>query len=805
VIPIFAHDTFVALFGAVRPGDQEHLANLVRAALREGYAIVLNEPGTKKPLCTLSASARKLADNETYQDDMDAGVANPRTTHPCGISHALTADDATKVTGLITRVTKRYGAPPNIGIEPGASRLLVVDMDTAGQRDAFLAVWASEDPSDAPDADVLYTVRSPGKQDPDGTWAHKDGGHTWFRLPEGVTLPSAGRRVLTGEGDWSLIWGDLQVLVPPSVRAEGPYACVGMPQTAPRWMLDRIEAEVVLRTERARLRLERRSARDPGELDPVDVWSATTPWADLLEPRGWTATGRVDTCSCPTWTAPGPHGSPKSATAHDIGCAVFDADDGHAPMHVWTDNLPDYLHGAPRTITKLTHEAYADYEGSESAAVVGLGLAVNPNPDTGPVGQDHFEIQDQSTISPQDVDHVETPDDQGESDSGPGGPGGPSESTQDTEPPVLDLSPAAGAALVRLMEQHPADVRKELDRMHTRERAKDAYRAFQHAQGWTPPRDNGSLSSELEMPEVATRWRISQLLGAGHNAIIVAGRKSGKTVLSGNLVRSLVDNDPFLGRFDVTPVDGTVALFNYELADWQQREWLRDAHIRNTDQVFVQHLRGSQLPLAVPEVRDWVIAWLKAREVKVWIVDPYSRAYVGSVDNGNDEATVGAFLHNLDVIKMAAGVEELIMPVHTPKGVREEGEETAIGSQRLEAWPDALWYLTRDYASGTRFLRAEGRDIEFAEQELVFDERTRALSLGAGGGRAKAARSRDAQAVLEWLVEGNAGAGTNQLAHGLGWGKARVAKAVREAGGQIRVEPGPNNTQNHYVVSLEFD
>lgn len=404
---MFAHDTFVALFGAVRPGDQEHLANLVRAALREDYAIVLNEPGTKKPLCTLSAAARKLADREAQDDAMERGEDNAAARrHPCGISHALTEADAAKVTVLLNRVTKTYGAPPNIGIEPGASRLLVVDMDTAGQRDAFLAMWASEEPGEVPDADVLYTVRSPGKQDPDGTWAHKDGGHTWFRLPEGVTLPSAGRGVLTGDGGWSLIWSDLQVLVPPSVRAEGPYACVGMPRPAPRWMLDRIEAEVVLRTERARLRLERRSARDPGEIDPVDAWAATTPWADLLEPRGWTATGRVDTCSCPTWTAPGPHGSPKSATAHDIGCAVFDADDGHAPMRVWTDNPPDYLHDAPRTLTKLTHEAYADYEGSESAAVVGLGVAVS---DSGPMAVDNpFDLPEESgeesTTSPQTGD-----------------------------------------------------------------------------------------------------------------------------------------------------------------------------------------------------------------------------------------------------------------------------------------------------------------------------------------------------------------------------------------------------------------
>jgi hypothetical protein len=396
---VFAHDTFTSLFGTPRPGELDVLAGLVRAALREGYAVVLNEPGTKKPLCTLAANQRRVADRETYQDDMAAGVAHPRKAHPCGVYHALTDKDAAKVTGLLTRLTKTYGGTPNIGLEPGASWLMVADMDTAEQRDAFLAWWAREDAASLPDPATLYTVASPGAQRDDGTWAHSEGGHVWFTIPEGVTLPTASRPgehgdrgVLTDDGGWSLIWSGLQVLVPPSVRKEGPYRLIGSPRPAPRFLLDRIEAEVVLRVERERLRLERRAEREEGgELDPVDVWAADTPWSTLLEPRGWHETGRVDTCSCPTWTAPGPHGSPKSATAHDEGCSRFDTADGHAPLHVWTDNPPDYLAAAPRTLTKLTHEAYADHDGQESAAVIALGLAVS---DSGPMVVDNpFDLE----------------------------------------------------------------------------------------------------------------------------------------------------------------------------------------------------------------------------------------------------------------------------------------------------------------------------------------------------------------------------------------------------------------------------
>lgn len=417
---MFAHDTFTSLFGTPRPGELDVLAGLVRAALREGYAVVLNEPGTKKPLCTLSANARKAADREVQDDAAERGEPGAlHLRHACGVYHALTEGDTAKVTGLINRVTKQYGAPPNIGLEPGRSRLLVADMDTAEQRDAFLAWWAREDAASLPDPATLYTVRSPGAQRDDGSWAHSNGGHTWFTLPEGLTLPTStadgsrvARGVLTDDGGWSLIWSGLQVLVPPSVRKEGAYQLVGSPRPAPRFLLERIEQETVLRVERERLRLERRADREQsGELDPVDVWAAGMPWSALLEARGWHPTGRVDTCSCPTWTAPGPHGSPKSATAHDEGCAVFDTADGHAPLHVWTDNPPDYLVAAPRTITKLTHEAYADHDGQESAAVVALGLAVS---DGGPMVIDNpFDLPDDHDprlAGPEEFVHTRGPD-----------------------------------------------------------------------------------------------------------------------------------------------------------------------------------------------------------------------------------------------------------------------------------------------------------------------------------------------------------------------------------------------------------
>lgn len=343
-------------------------------------------------------------------------------------------------------------------------------------------------------------------------------------------------------------------------------------------------------------------------------------------------------------------------------------------------------------------------------------------------------------------------------------------------------------------------VREALERLRIQAEAKELFAAERHARSWVPPTSHGTLSDELAMPEDPQVWRFRGMLGAGHNAILVAGRKTGKTTMINSVVRSYVDGDAFLGKFDVTPTDAGVAIFNYEVDERQYRRWLRDADIINTDRVHVLHLRGKTLPLRDERVRSWVAAWLRDRGIGLWIVDPYSRAYVGSVDNGNDEAQVGAFLDTLDVIKAEAGVDELVMPVHSPKGKRESGEETAIGSQRLEGWPDALWYLTKDDETGGRFLRAEGRDISLPESQLAYHEGSRSVSLNGGGSRAESKTGADVAAVLAY-VSGHPGCSGRDITSTLGWGLNRLKKAVESAGKSIEVRPARKGTGYEYRAS----
>lgn len=328
------------------------------------------------------------------------------------------------------------------------------------------------------------------------------------------------------------------------------------------------------------------------------------------------------------------------------------------------------------------------------------------------------------------------------------------------------------------------ELAREVARLHLKADARDQFAAERHARNWSAPPDHGNLSAELKIPDEDTAWRFSNLLGVGHNAVLVAGRKVGKTTVVNNLIRSYADGDPFLGRFDVTDADAGIAVFNYEVDERQYRRWIRDVGIANTDRVFMLHLRGRSLPLRDPQVRSWVSRWLRDRGVGLWLLDPYSRAYVGSLDNGNDEAQVGGFLDTLDLIKQDAGVSELVMPVHTPKGQAEVGEESAIGSQRLEGWPDSMWYLTRDFESGVRFLRAEGRDVDIQEEQLSYDDTTRGLVLG-GWDRASLRRNADAKAVVDFIT-GQPASSQNDIQEALHWGVKRVRQAIKAAGSDIR-------------------
>ncbi|HEU4754531.1 MAG TPA: bifunctional DNA primase/polymerase, partial [Armatimonadota bacterium] len=361
-----APDLFKSTLGDFPEGDISTNALAAKALVRAGLAVVICQPGGKKPVCTLDARTAKRLDTEAQAEaERDGNRFWHKVKHDCGKKHAITEEkELTRA-----RVKKLLSDGANIAVMAGAgqTRLMIVDLDTRDQRQAFVAAWERET---GESFEEPMTVASPGvvNMGANGTenWIHQDGGHYWLTLPEDLEIPG-NLGVYEGEGGWKVYIRDSYALVPPSVRPEGPYRLTGATLEAPEWLLRRLEATAREHADR-RDKARERVASGPGD---IDDWAAVTPWEELLTAAGWRDPGAHDTCGCPIWTRPGNPAHIKSATAHEAGCSRYDTSLGYGPIHAWSDEV---RWGGAQTANKLTFLAWSQYGGDMVAAMRSIGV-----------------------------------------------------------------------------------------------------------------------------------------------------------------------------------------------------------------------------------------------------------------------------------------------------------------------------------------------------------------------------------------------------------------------------------------------
>lgn len=381
---------FASLF-AVMPGQDVRKTAI--AATKAGYAVVPVEPGGKRPVCTLNTRERAAA---------GAG-------HRCGVHHYIT--DPAVADRVFKRLDKYDGEHINLGVVAGPSRLIVVDADNYAGVMAF--AWDMVDGMD----DAAYvgyspTVRTPGVKEEGDKWRHKDGGHFYFNLPDGVDLGWEVTGTIVDPSGYDIRWGMSQTLVPPSTRVEGGYQAMSDMPDAPEWLLTRIRnhiAGVITR------RTERQSR---GTHDGVSAWASEITWEELLTHYGWSDSGKPDKCGCTIWTKPGGGTTSfKSATAHEDTCPEWDNDEGHGPLHMWTTEPPaelmKYVEAGQQTITKLQFVAAMEHAGDVSAAMTALGI--------GTIGSDQLEWLNHLGDEPEKGESQSPPLDMGISETGTSG------------------------------------------------------------------------------------------------------------------------------------------------------------------------------------------------------------------------------------------------------------------------------------------------------------------------------------------------------------------------------------------------
>jgi len=375
-----------------------------------------------------------------------------------------------------------------------------------------------------------------------------------------------------------------------------------------------------------------------------------------------------------------------------------------------------------------------------------------------------------------------------------------------TLPPLKPFEPTYSEGIVGNSPEQGTDTNQErfdlllaheIESQKVRKTARQLLQDEDNLAKFKLPEIHDNLTIELQQPDEEAKYLINELFPTGGNITLTAEYKSGKTTLINNIVKSLADDRPFLGRYGINDHDRNIVIFNYEVEPRQYRQWMREVGIENTDRVKLVHLRGLRMPMTSDYVQDKVIGILRDFDCQTWIVDPLARAFVGSGDE-NSNSDMGLFLDTLDVIKYEANVENLIVAAHTGRAL-EHGIERARGASRFDDWADVRWILTKN-DEGQRFLKAHGRDVDMEQHLLTYDSDSRSLAVD------KAIKQTDAtiENIMLQIVEvvaNEPGLTTGQVKEKVTGGTDYVNKAYNYVVAQGKIvakQVGNTNTKIHY-------
>jgi hypothetical protein len=367
---------------------------------------------------------------------------------------------------------------------------------------------------------------------------------------------------------------------------------------------------------------------------------------------------------------------------------------------------------------------------------------------------------------------------------------------------VVDLTPSAGDATAD--PEFDAEIAAELRKLKVRQAAKEAFRA--DSEPPAPTFDAGTLAEILARP-AKPPMRVEGMIPWDASTLFVAMRKTGKTTVVLNLIRSLLTGEAFLGTYAVIPVKGAIAILNYEVSASMLARWADD-HGIDRERLYLVNLRNRRNPLSHADDRARLAADLRSRGVESLIVDPFGRAYTGK--NQFDPGEVSGFLMDLDLFaRSEAGAKDVVLTTHAGW----TGERSR-GSSALEDWADSIVTVTRDSKDESqRFLHAMGRDVEIEEDRLDFDAVTRTLRMSGTGPRKKRVddrRNADLDALVLRAVHGEPGIGVAQLVEAIRimdgaptFRDGDVSKAAKrlEKLGHLRIKSGGPGTKSCHFAT----
>lgn len=310
-----------------------------------------------------------------------------------------------------------------------------------------------------------------------------------------------------------------------------------------------------------------------------------------------------------------------------------------------------------------------------------------------------------------------------------------------------------------LLSGLPEGVQKQLARLLETDLAKRALAELKAREQFEAWGDNGPrierFAAAVRKPREAKPFAIADVLPLNGHVLADAQYKAGKTLLSGNVAKSLVDGTALFGRFPVHAVS-RVGFVNFEVDDDDLTDYLEPLGIRNSNALWTLGARGwaRRFDLRDDRVRDYWGRRFEEAGTDVLILDPLGPVLSALAIDTNDNDGVRRYLDAMTALAAEYGVRNVLVNVH-----QGHGGERARGASAFNDWADMLWHynFARDgegnrRRTGPRYFSAEGRRPSVPEFEVAFDAVTGLLTVG-GGSREDAKALDLLNQIIEWLVE----------------------------------------------------
>ena len=287
-----------------------------------------------------------------------------------------------------------------------------------------------------------------------------------------------------------------------------------------------------------------------------------------------------------------------------------------------------------------------------------------------------------------------------------------------------------------------------------------------------------NITNKRVMPDDEA-WMVDDLVPTDANILLSARRKTGKTTLVGNLVRSLTRREPFLDEFHVNH-KYKVALLDFEMGERMLYSWLTDMDgLMDEPRLFTETFRGRarQLGLLDDKRRDEVARMLDDIGTEIFIVDPIG-PILGANRIDENSPAVRFVTGALDQLKLDARISSMVVVAHNGK----DNDVGTRGHSSLEDWPDVIWQYKLDDPKdqdSERVLDAYGR-IDQVTRVLRFERGSAQPATAEDGNAASPTRPTAGRFSPRWKIQSKpaSAAAIWRIAREVGYTSQETAMAV---------------------------